>query len=92
MTSGRYEWDDRKRVSNLEKHGVDFAAIERFDWREVTAEVDSRADYGEARVLAYGMLDGRLHAVVYTIRGPDRRIISLRKANRREQALYDARG
>jgi uncharacterized protein len=85
-----YEWDEAKRQANLAKHGVDFAAIERLDWTRSTTRRDDRVAYGEARVLAYGLLDGRLHAVVYTQRGPFRRIISLRKANRREQAAFQA--
>lgn len=86
----RYEWDENKRQRNRARHGVDFAAIGRFDWTAGTASRDTRSDYREARVPAYGMLDGRLHAVVYTQRGPFRRIISLRKANRREQEAYAA--
>jgi uncharacterized DUF497 family protein len=90
MDAVRYEWDEAKRKRNLAKHGVDFAAIERFDWTASTAGPDQRLAYGETRILAYGFLDGRLHAVVYAQRGQSRRIISLRKANRREQKAFNA--
>jgi uncharacterized protein len=80
MKPARYEWDEAKRERNLAKHGVDLSAIERFDW--------AARSYGEMRLLAFGPLDGRIHAVVYTMRGSVQRIISLRKANPREQATY----
>jgi len=86
-----FEWDEAKRAANMEKHGVDFRDIERFKWTASIAGPDRRMSYGELRILAFGPLDGRLHAVVYTRRGPVRRIISLRKANRREQAAYHSR-
>jgi uncharacterized DUF497 family protein len=86
----RYEWDDAKNAENLEKHGIAFKAILDLDWRMAVSRIDQRHAYGEERVLAFAPLDGRLHAVVYTIRGGVRRIVSLRKANRREQATYAA--
>ena len=52
-------------------------------------EVDDRRDYGEERRLAYGFAEGRLYVCVYTRRGRSYRIISVRKANRREQARHD---
>ena len=91
MESGRFEWDDLKRIANLAKHGVDFRAIASFDWEASTIGRDMRRRYGETRFLAYGPIKDRLHAVVYTPRGSVLRIISLRKANRREQAEYAAR-
>ena len=52
---------------------------------------DDRKDYGETRYISIGMLDGRMVVVVWTPRGVARRIISLRKANGREQEIYGAR-
>jgi uncharacterized protein len=86
----RYEWDEAKRVENLAKHGIDFLALARFDWETHVMFADLRRGYGEPRFLAYGPIDGRLHALVFTRRGETRRIISLRKANRREQAAFEA--
>ncbi|CAN5808844.1 BrnT family toxin [soil metagenome] len=86
-----YEWDEVKRAANLEKHDIDFLALARFDWDGAWTKPDTRPAYDEARYIAYAMLDGRLHAVVFTPRGAIRRIISLRKANRREQAAFQAR-
>ena len=82
----RYEWDSEKRLTNLAKHGVDFAEIEDFAWD--SAHITPRLMSGEQRFVALGYLGERLHLVVYVIRGANRRIISLRKANRREERLY----
>ena len=62
----RYEWDETKRQSNLEKHSVDFSDIERFEWGN--AVIISNDRHGEVRFVAYGYIDNRLHVVVYTIR------------------------
>jgi uncharacterized DUF497 family protein len=79
-----YEWDETKRKKNLAIHGVDFSAIESFDWEQAIVMKDERRDYAETRYAALGPIDGRLHAVIFTIREGNFRIISLRKANSRE--------
>jgi uncharacterized DUF497 family protein len=79
-----YEWDETKREKNLAIHGVDFSAIELFDWEDAIVEMDKGRSYDETRYAALGPINGRLHAVVFTLRGENYRIISLRKANRRE--------
>ena len=78
------DWDEDKRQTNLAKHGVDFAAVEGFDWSSAKSEPDVRADYGEERFESVGLIADRLHVLVFTTRGGRRRIISLRKANPRE--------
>jgi len=83
-----YEWDVAKRKTNLVRHGIDFAAIEFFEWEAATIFEDRRKDYNEKRMVAYGYIKGRLVAVVYTERKTTRRIISLRKANSREVKRY----
>jgi uncharacterized protein len=90
MTGYTYEWDEAKRVANLERHGVDFLAIVRLDWSRQVVFEDRRRDYGEPRFLVYAPIDTRLYALVFTPRNDFRRVISLRKANRREQAAYEA--
>jgi uncharacterized protein len=79
-----YEWDETKREKNLAIDGVDFSAIELFDWEDAIVEMDTRRSYGETRYAALGPINGRLHTVVFTLCGENCRIISLRKANRRE--------
>lgn len=83
-----FEWDAAKNAGNLAKHGIDFEdAILIFDG-PVLESADDRRDYGEARVLAFGVVDDRELAVVYTIRGVRRRIISARRAHSRERKAY----
>ena len=83
----RYEWDNGKRAINLANHGVDFTYIERFEWH--SALTVSQIRFGERRYVAVGNVAGRLHVVVYSRRGGNRRIISFRKANRREERRYE---
>ncbi len=77
-------WNEQKRRSNLEKHKCDFADVLNFDWEHATFIDDVRKDYGERRILAFGLFEGRLHIVAFTPRGGEVRIFSFRKANRKE--------
>jgi uncharacterized DUF497 family protein len=88
--AGLYAWHERKRVSNLRKHGVDFAIVQNFDFETALVLRDNRKNYGEERYRAYGTINGRLHALVFTRREGRIRVISLRKSNTREIANYAA--
>jgi uncharacterized protein len=79
-----FEWDDAKDAQNRAKHGVSLALAARLDWAVGVNVIDARFAYGELRVARYAILDGRLHACVFTERNGRLRIISLRKANQRE--------
>jgi uncharacterized protein len=82
----RVTYDPEKRDRTLEDRGLDFedAAIV---FAGVTLEVeDTRKDYGEVRIICYGLLAGRIVVIGYTPRGADRHVFSMRKANAREQA------
>jgi uncharacterized DUF497 family protein len=82
------EYDSAKRDKTLTERGLDFArAGDIFAGIHFTAP-DVRTDYAEDRFVTAGMLDTRLVVVVWTPRGEVRRIISMRKANEREKALY----
>ena len=78
--------DETKRQKTLSERGLDFAdAIVVF--AGVTLEVeDQRRDYGETRIICYGLLQDRMVVVGYTPRGAVRHVFSMRKANEREQA------
>lgn len=89
METGRFSWDERKRVTNLSKHGVDFAIVERFDFNTAIITIDDRQNYGEVRYRAFGDIDGRLHVLIFTARGAKTRVISLRHANDRERNAYE---
>jgi uncharacterized protein len=84
----RISYDPAKRESTLRSRGLDFddAALV-FDG--LTAEVeDTRTDYGEGRMICFGVLQGRLVVIGYTARGAVRHVFSMRKANDREQARF----
>lgn len=81
-------YDPAKRDTTLQSRGLDMAlAGEVFDGQHLTFE-DDRQDYGEARYVTLGYLEDRLVFVAWTPRGDRRRIISMRKANEREQKSY----
>ncbi|TFI55125.1 BrnT family toxin [Mastigocladus laminosus UU774] len=83
-----FEWDEAKRLANLDKHGIDFIDVpDVFDGDIVTVE-DDRYSYGEQRFITFGVLQGRVIAVVHTNRGECIRIISARKATKYEQRTY----
>lgn len=84
----KFEWDSAKRISNLKKHGIDFLDVpEVFEGISVTVE-DKRFDYGEERFVTFGLLRGRVVAVVHTEREDCIRVLSARKATRYERANY----
>lgn len=80
-----FEWDETKSAQCQRDRGFDFAyAVQAFLDPGRSVETDDRHDYGEARHRLYGRIEGRLFAVVYTVRRRVIRIISARKANARE--------
>jgi uncharacterized protein len=82
-------WNEKKRLANIAKHGVDFAGCEvMFDGPIVTLE-DVRDFYGERRQNGVGWLNGRLMHITYTERAEDFHVISLRKAEKREIEGYE---
>ena len=87
-----FEWDDKKDASNIEKHGLSFDdAIKIFLDPKRKVLVDDRFNYGEERLIATGYMDGRLVVVIYTKKESVVRIISARKANKREQRKHGNR-
>lgn len=83
------EYDENKNISNQQKHGVDFESVHLFDFTTAQWYIDNRQNYGELRVCAFGFIYNRLHSLVFVQRGDALRIISLRKANKREVARYE---
>ena len=83
----RFEWDERKRRSNLEKHGLDFLDVSVVF--EAPHIVVPSADSGdEERFLAIGTFEGRCVTVVYTTRSEAIRVISFRRARHEERQKY----
>ena len=85
-----FERDEAKRIANLRKHGVDFAAVDAFEWASVQESEDRRKDYGERRWVAVGRIGDGVHVLIYTRRGARMRVISLRRANGKEFRSYEA--
>lgn len=84
----RFSWSEVKRQSNLTDHGLDFVdAPGVFEGVTYTFE-DDRFDYGEQRFVTLGLLDGLVVSIVHTESPRLIRIISFRKATKREQAIY----
>jgi hypothetical protein len=83
-------WDEAKRGSNLEKHGLDFKEAHHVYDNPDKLTYDSRRE-GERRLLdlAFAIVNGRLLALIYTKRGDDVRVISFRPASREEREQYD---
>lgn len=83
-------FDPAKNERNIASRGISFEAAEQFEWDTALVAEDLRKEYGERRFQALGLIEGRLHAMVYTPRAGKVRVISLRKANRREVRRYEA--
>ncbi len=78
MPAVEIEYDDDKRASTLAHRRLDFRDAPRLFAGTSVTLLDDRRDYGEARWLSYGWIDGRAVAMVWTQRGARRRIISMR--------------
>jgi len=86
-----FDWDEAKAASNIVKHGIAFEAVHDFEFDGALIVDDDRRDYGELRKRAYGRIGDRLHVLVFTQRATRVRVISLRRASRREFAIFKAR-
>ncbi len=82
-------FDPAKNARNIAERGLSFERVADLEWATAVVIEDRRHDYGEPRLRVMARLDGRLHAAVVTPRGEDLRVISFRRANRREVRLYE---
>lgn len=83
-----FEWDEAKNEATRRTRGFGFNLAIRIFSGPLVEEPDTRRDYGELRIRAIGEFAGRVMVVVYTDRGEVRRIISARRANRKERAKW----
>ena len=83
-----FEFDPIKNASNQIKHGLSLAMAVELDWEAALVWVDDRFDYQETRMVALALQTDILYCVAFVDRGAARRIISLRRANRREVKHY----
>lgn len=90
MSAMQFEWDDAKSDDCFTHRGFDFGyAVRAFlDPNRIIGR-DRRWDYGEDRYRLLGVIDGRVFVVIYTTRTSTIRIISARKANRKEVREYE---
>lgn len=85
----KIEFDAAKREKTLRERGLDFSRCTEIFAGPTFDLEDHRNDYGEKRFITFGLLDERMVVIVWTPRGNARRIISMRKANEREQAKFE---
>ena len=86
----RCGWDPAKDAANIAKHGIAFIrAVEAFDDPRRLDDDSTRAEFGEARRMTIGRVRGDVIAMIDTDRDRTRRIISARKARRRERRRFD---
>ena len=84
----RVEYDPAKDVANQAKHGVSLAVASELDWNAALVWIDDRYEYDEMRMIALAPKTSILYYVAFVDRGDVRRIIGLRRANRREVKHY----
>ena len=82
-------YDPAKNAANIIKHGFSLDAFELLETSDSIYITDKRHDYGEERLRMFAKLDGRLCVAVFTIRDETHRVISLRKANKKEREFYE---
>jgi uncharacterized DUF497 family protein len=83
-----FTWDEKKRRQNMEKHGIDFSDAQIIFSHPMLVKRDTRRNYQEERWAALGQLRGMVVFLAYTLRGEDVRIISVRRANKKERDIY----
>jgi len=81
-------FDSAKNERNIRERGLSFERVADFDFETACFKEDSRRDYGETRIRAWGFLDERLHSLVFVEIPDGLRVISFRKANLREVRRY----
>ncbi len=84
----KFTWDENKRLSNMKKHGIDFADVPAIFEGDVFTIEDTRLDYGETRYITFGLLEYRVIVVAHTDENEVIRIISARKATKNEEKAY----
>ena len=82
-------FDAAKSVKNQTERELPFDSVVDFDWQSASVAVDSRNAYPEQRLVAFGYLNERLHVLCFTPIAGGIRVISLRRANKREVSRYE---
>lgn len=82
-------YDPLKNAKNIKERNLSFELVADFDWNTALIWQDTRKDYTEKRYSALGFIKQRLHVVIFTETKTGIRVISLRKANKREVNRYE---
>jgi uncharacterized protein len=85
----RFTFDPAKNAKNIAERDLSFVLAAELDWETALIVEDTRRDYGELRLRVLALLQGRVHTIVVTPRKDELRVISFRKANRKEEKLYE---
>ena len=85
----KLSYDPAKSAKNLQERGFSFDKAAEFDWDNALIDEDARKPYPERRYQAVGTVAGRVHVLVFTPTSDGVRIISFRKANKKEIAVYE---
>ena len=85
----KIEFDPAKNEFNVLKRGLSFQRVAEFEFDSAIFKEDQRLPYPETRYVAVGYLDARLHVLCFTPIEDGIRVISFRKANRREIKSYE---
>lgn len=81
-------YDQAKNDRNVRERGLSFERVADFDFTTALFLVDGRRDYGELRHIAIGYIEDRLHVLCFVERPAGIRVVSFRKANKREVRRY----
>ena len=82
-------YDQKKQQRNIAERDLSFDLVAQIDWQSALIKEDNRFDYGETRYIAHGLINNRLYVAVFTQTPEGIRIISFRKANKREVKNYE---
>jgi uncharacterized protein len=81
-------FDPAKNERNIRERRLSFERAAEFDFDGAVYSIDARRNYGERRIIAFGYLDRRLHSLCFVDTETGIRVISFRRANRREARQY----
>jgi uncharacterized DUF497 family protein len=85
----KLEFDPEKNAKNIKERNINFEIVNDFELNTAKIWLDNHKDYGKERYIALGYIKKRLYSLVFTVRGTNLRVISLRKANTREVKYYE---
>ena len=86
----KIEFDPAKNAKNIAERDLSFTLAANLDWTTSIAYEDTRKSYSESRFITLAFLDNRLHVICYVLIEGGIRVISFRKANKREQKAYES--